>query len=130
MSCWMMESVSSPDAMPVRFTGIVTSLQLRAGQDVQRLGGRDCLEHVAVEVADLDDHAVGGLVRREMELAVVLVQLLHDLRGLVDYLASFRCRGRRDVIDDDRRRLLDTGRLLIRRGSRRDLAGRVERGGE
>src|SRR3954452_1726429 len=129
ISCWMIESVSSPDAMPVRFTGIVTSLQLRAGQHVQRLGGRDCLKDVALEVPDLDDHAVAGLVLGEVQLAVGVVELLHDLGGLVDHLAGFRCRRRGNVVDD-RPGLLDTGRLLLRGRSSCDLAGRVEGGGE
>ena len=53
-----------------------SSLELRAGHDVQRLRRRDRLDHVAVEVADLDDDAVRLVVRREVQLAVVLVQLL------------------------------------------------------
>src|SRR5690349_16213222 len=54
ISCAMIESVSRPEAMPVSVIAIGSSLELVvAGQDVQRLLGRDRLEHVAVEVADL-----------------------------------------------------------------------------
>src|SRR3954471_1416837 len=61
MSCEMMVSVSRPDAIPVSEMPAMMrySLELCAGHDVQHLRGGDGLDHVAVEVADLDDDAIG-----------------------------------------------------------------------
>src|SRR3954463_12615894 len=60
MSWEMIDDVSRPDAKPESEMPAMgaDSLELCAGQDVQRLRGRNGLDHVAVEVADLDDDAV------------------------------------------------------------------------
>src|SRR3954454_14111804 len=102
INCWMTESVSRPEAMPLSETAMGGFLEVGvAGQKVQRVCGRDRLEHVAVEVPDLDDHAVGGGVRGEVQLAVARVQLVHDVRGVGDQFAGLR-RWRRGNVSEDR----------------------------
>src|SRR3954452_14110259 len=66
MSWETMESVSRPDAIPVIVMPAMVGspLELCAGHDVQRLRGRNCFDHVAVEVADLDHDGVGRFVAR------------------------------------------------------------------
>ena len=72
--------------------------------------------------------AIGRLVAREVQLAVLRVQLLHALRGLVDHLARLVRRGGRHVADDRVLRRCDVGRARAAAGGaaaeRRDRADR------
>src|SRR4051812_39032488 len=72
------ELVSTPDARPERAREpevVVATLDRRSRHDLERGRRRDRADHVAGEVADLDDHAPGLLVLVEVELAVVGAQL-------------------------------------------------------
>src|SRR6187200_281860 len=96
----MMLSVSRPDAMPVSVTAMPRSLQLPAGHDVQGFARRNGLEDVALQVTDLDDHAVGAGVLGEVQLTPLVVQLVDALRGAVDLLAHVSGGHGRNVAED------------------------------
>src|SRR3954454_9072103 len=95
MSWEMIVDVSRPEAKPVSVMPAMggDSLELCAGHDVQRLRGRNGLDHVALEVADLDDDAIGRLVTREVKIEFVLVQVRVRRRGRARPLASVGSRG-------------------------------------
>src|SRR4051812_13575356 len=82
MSCVTIPFVSRPEASPLSWIpAMSTSVERRARDHVERLRGRDGPQDVAVQVADLHDDAVGLVVMREVELALLIAQLLETLAG-------------------------------------------------
>src|SRR4051794_40093223 len=90
--------------MPAIATGLL--VERSAGDYVERLRGRDRAQHVAVEVPDLDHHAVLRLVAGEVEFAMLRAQLVVAAAGRLHLLEPLdRGAARRGVVLRCRNRL-------------------------